>query len=692
MDISAACAPVPATRLNRLNRLARHARLAALACVFGLGAMGALNAYAADNENYGTMGSASSGSDISGPVRLNSSRQAGSEGNNTQSANNNQQYDSRSKTRYVPGEFEIYVNKLLGIDLQLLEEQQKKERLSERTAVQSTSANNTNAANDGNPSPTKRINPDEVIRRLGSDLMLDDSPGSNSGADGPREAPPDYLIGIGDEVQVTMWGSVDADLRLTVDRSGRITIPRVGPVMVAGVRYGDLNDVVRGRAGQVFRNFQVSTSLGKLRTIRIYVTGFTAKPGAYTVSSLATVVTGLIRAGGPSAAGSFRQIELRRNGEVVAKFDAYDLLLKGDKTTDRALQAEDVIHIGPIGAQVAILGSVNKPSIAELKPNETVEDVLAMAGGFSAVADRSRVSVERLSERTDRRVVELQLPQQLQAGISNGDVMRVFSSVNTQLPQYKQYKRVQVEGEVARPGEYVLPPAATLSDAIQAAGGLTPQAFVFGTDFSRESVRLSQQENYDRALRDLETEFTRNTATQRAINADDAAAQAQRAAGSARLIERLRAVRPTGRIVLQLEPEAQVLPSLTVEDGDKLRIPPRPTTVGVFGSVFNAGSYLLNSGASVDDTLRLAGGPTRGADPSSIFVLRANGGVVSARQSSSGWLGFGSNLSSLPALPGDTVFVPEEMNKTTFIQEAKEWTTILYQFGLGAAALKTIRE
>ncbi|OWQ87655.1 hypothetical protein CDN99_18075 [Roseateles aquatilis] len=619
--------------------------------------------------------------DVSGPVRL-QSRSAQEAPNAAQAS----QAEQRAKAaKYVPGEFEIYVNKLLGLDLTdpvTLESLKRAESARDEIGT---------VTQVGAVGKTASVSADNIVRRLGADLMLDDRQARGAEADGPRLAPADYLIGVGDEIQVTAWGSVDADLRLTVDRSGRVTIPRVGPVLVAGVRYGDLNDVVRNRIGQVFKNFQVSTSLGKLRTIRIYVTGFTAKPGAYTVSSLATIVNGLIRAGGPSAAGSFRQIELRRNGRVVATFDAYDLLLKGDKSSDRALQAEDVIHVGPIGPQVAMLGSVNKQSIVELKPGETVDDVLAMAGGFSAVADRSRMSIERLSDRNDRRVVELQLPAQIKTIASNGDVVRVFSSVNAALPQHKQYKRVLVEGEVARPGEYVMPPTSTLADAIQAAGGLTPQAFVFGTDFSRESVRLAQQENYDRALRDLETEFTKNSATARAATADEAAALAQRASGTERLVQRLRAVRPTGRVVLQLESDAKQLPSLTVEDRDHLMIPARPTTVGVFGSVFNAGSFLLKDGSSVDDIVKLAGGPTRGADAASVFVIRANGTVISARQSSSGWLGWGSNMAGLQALPGDTVFVPEEMNKTTFIQEAKDWTQILYQFGLGAAALKTIK-
>ncbi|WP_197507044.1 SLBB domain-containing protein [Mitsuaria sp. 7] len=670
-----ALSPVSTTRAR--HSLHRPVLAALVACLMGTSAF-------AQVMTNGGQTSSDQGNDLSGPVRLNPANR-----NAQDTSQQQQQQAPQSRApKYVPGEFEIYVNKLLGIDLTDPMTLDQLRRSESGLADTSTVAQ----SQMGGAGRTANVSTDNIVRRLGADLMLDDrsSRGQLSEIDGPRQAPADYLIGIGDEIQVTAWGSIDADLRLTVDRAGRVTIPRVGPVLVAGVRYGDLNEVIRARVAQTFKNFQVSTSLGKLRTIRIYVTGFTAKPGAYTVSSLATIVNGLIRAGGPSAAGSFRQIELRRNGQVVANFDAYDLLLKGDKASDRALQAEDVIHIGPIGPQVAVLGSVNRPSIVELKPGETVDDVLAMSGGFSAVADRSRVSIEQLSDRNDRRVRELQLPAQLKTAASNGDVVRVFSSVNAALPLGKQYKRVTVEGEVARPGEYVLPPTSTLQDAIAAAGGLTPQAYVFGTDFSRDSVRQSQQENYDRALRDLETEFTKNSSTQRATTADEAAGNAQRAAGTERLVARLRAVRPTGRVVLQLEPDAQRLPVLTVEDGDRLMVPAKPTTVGVFGSVFNAGSFLLQSSATVDDVMKLAGGPTRGADARGAFVIRANGTVVSARQQNSGWFG-GTSLAGLQALPGDTVFVPEEMNKSTFIQDAKDWTQILANFGLGIAALQTIK-
>ncbi len=233
-----------------------------------------------------------------------------------------------------------------------------------------------------------RLAAPNIIRRLGADLMTDPDR-ANPAVDYSPLVPPDYLLSAGDEIVVSIWGSVDAELRLTVDRSGRITVPRGGSILVSGVRYADLPALITQRLAQVFKNFQVSVSLGQLRGVRVYVTGFVDRPGAYTVNALSSISAALVRAGGPSVAGSFRDIQLRRGGKVVSTLDFYDLLLNGERGNDRLVQAEDVIHIGPVGLQVAVIGSVNRPAIFELKPDETIVDVQRMVGGFSAVADRT---------------------------------------------------------------------------------------------------------------------------------------------------------------------------------------------------------------------------------------------------------------------------------------------------------------
>ncbi len=528
----------------------------------------------------------------------------------------------------------------------------------------------------------------EPIKRFGSELMTADPLDDASSA---SPVPVDYVLKPGDELDIAIWGSVDANLPLQVDRTGRITIPRVGAIQVAGVKLADLEKLVSQRVSRVFKNFQLSVTLGQLRGLRVYITGYVARPGSYVVPSLSTMTQVLMQAGGPSTAGTFRAVQLRRGSQPLGAVDLYDLLLKGDRGADRVVEAGDVIHVGPVGREVALIGSVNRPAIFELLPSETVDDLLQMAGGFSAVADRKRVAVERLDQRSDQRIVQLDLPQGAKSPLSSGDVVRAFSVVETALPVERQNKRVRIEGEVARPGDYVLPARSTIADALKAAGGLTDAAFVYGTEFSRESVRQTQQQNYERAVRDLETELARYNSSLRTTTADEAAGQSARVSATTRLIDRLRAVKPTGRVVLQLPTDTRALPDLVLDDGDRIHVPPRPTSVGVFGSVYNGGSYLYDDGRRIDDFLTLAGGPTRGADVQSMFVIRANGSVVADRADKrSMWSRGPVAVTNAAAEPGDTIFVPEELDKTTFIQHAKDWGLIVSQFGLGVAAILAI--
>lgn len=532
----------------------------------------------------------------------------------------------------------------------------------------------------------QRIANSNEIRRLGADLAL------RAGREPELQdyspvVPADYVVSAGDEVVLTLWGSIDADLRLVVDRNGRIQIPRVGSVLVAGVKYEVLAATIERQVRRVFKNFELSASLGQLRGIRVFVTGFAERPGTYSVSSLASVASVVFKAGGPAPSGSFRQIELRRRGKLVAQVDLYDLIVRGQREADALVQAADVIHIGPVGRQVALIGSVNKPAVFEMKSGETIGDLLQMAGGFNSVADRSRLAVERLDERTDLRIRQVAWPAEQTLTLEPGDVVRAFSAVATVQPVERQNKRVRIEGEVLHPGEFILPPGSSVSDLVRIAGGLTGSAFLYGAEFRRESVRRTQQVNYERALRDVEVELSRHAATGAARTAEEAQAQALQQASNERLVQRLRDIKPDGRVVMQVPMDTKELPDLALEDGDLLSVPTQPATVGVFGSVFNAGSYLYRERRTVDDYLRLAGSPTRGADTRSIFVVRANGSVTSAQQDSS-WFGNGSGaLGAQPVYPGDTLFVPEEASKLTFLQGAKDWTQVLYQFGVGLAAI-----
>jgi protein involved in polysaccharide export with SLBB domain len=597
------------------------------------------------------------------------------------------------RTPYQPNEFERYVQRRANelqnqgrtqeSDLDQSQSQDRERDVAYGTRSSSSSSGSSSNGNSGGSSSNRLVQ----VRRFGANLVTDDS--SYVTQDPLPTVPGDYVVRPGDELRLNIWGSVDADLRLNVDRNGNIAVPKVGTIKVAGLRNADLDEAIGRRVGQTFRNFQVSATLGQVRAIRVFVGGYVQHPGSVTVSGLSSILHTIMRAGGPSSSGSFRDIHLRRAGKEVAVFDLYDLLLKGNRDTDALVQPDDVIFVGPMGTEVAVLGSVNQQAIYELKPGETLADVLAMAGGFNAVADRGRVSLERLADRNSGRVVELPLPARLNDALATGDIVHAFSVIVATLPQGAQNEHVRIEGEVAHPGDYILPPGSRISDALRVAGGMTGAAYPYGTEFSRESVRRQQQINYERALRDLETDMTKSQSSQRVTSSEELASQNATANANLRILNRLREVRPTGRVVLQLPPDATQLPDLALEDGDTVNIPTRASSVGIFGSVFNTGSFVFEPGHTTEQYLALAGGPTRGADKGSMFMLRANGSVISARQGSSFWHASG-DFSDTVVQPGDTIFVPEQVNKSTFVQDAKDWTQILYQFGLGLAGLNAL--
>lgn len=496
-----------------------------------------------------------------------------------------------------------------------------------------------------------------------------------------NSVPPDYAINVGDEILLRTWGSVDSDLRLVVDREGYVNVPRVGRIAVSGAHYADLPSRFRSEIGRYYANFDLSISLGNLRGVTVYVTGFAVRPGAYVVNSLATLLNLLVEAGGPDSGGSMRDIELRRGGALVATFDGYQLLLGGDRSNDVSLRPGDIVNIGPLGPQAAIYGSVNAPGIFELKPGEHVRDVIRFAGGLNTVADSERITVATLRQRATTGVEEAPLSSRSDALLDGGDIYRIYSTADYMVPIARQMRRVRIEGEVARPGDYLVAGTETLPELIERAGGMTAEAFLYGSELVRESVRRTQQANYERALQDMDRDITAR-ASQQANAKEETADQRQQLEAGQRLIAKMRELHPSGRIVLETKPDDLSLPPLTLEDGDRLVIPPRPTTVGVYGSVFNQGSYLFKPTAQLGDYVSLAGGEQRTAYTGGEFVLRANGTTRSNQQ---GWF---NSISSLDAMPGDTVFVPEDLERVTWWQGTKELTTILYQFGLGAAALK----
>lgn len=672
-----------------------------------------------------------------------------------------------------------------------------------------------------------------LLPNFGSQLF--DAPQSYV-PDAGLATPANYILGPGDEVRVQMWGALDVSSSFILDREGQIALPKVGALQLAGVTAANLEPVLKSHLSKVFTNFGLSATLGKLRSVQVYVVGQARQPGTYAVSSLSTLVNVLFVSGGPNANGSMRAIELQRAGKVMTRLDLYNFIAKGDKSADMVVQPGDVIFIPPASRRVAITGAYDQSAIYELSDKgTTVGDLLSLGGGASAIASTRKALLERVypERMPPRQVVDLALDakglaQQLASGdiltllpvspafsnavtlqgvvaeplrfgwfegmrisdlipdrdalitpayyrrknqlalpnsvggksvaavekgeedqlvetrmrstqdqinwdyavvermgkgklvselipfnlglavmqrdvsqniaLQPGDIVTILSHKDIAVPQEKQSRLVRVEGEVSVPGVYQALPGETLPQLIKRVGGLTPQAYVFGTEFSRESVRARQQANLASLVRRLEGDLQGQVQTTVSTSGQDAAAatamlQQQRALLQSQ-ISRLKSLKSNGRLTLELDPSVRALaalPALPLEDGDRVYVPSVPGYIAALGAVNNENAMIYKPGKTVGDVVRAAG-VTDDAETESVFVLRADGSVVSKKDR--GGL-FGGGFDSLAVMPGDTLVVPAKLDRESgyafAVRSLKDWTQIISNLGIGAAAIKTLR-
>jgi polysaccharide biosynthesis/export protein len=311
--------------------------------------------------------------------------------------------------------------------------------------------------------------------------------------------------------------------------------------------------------------------------------------------------------------------------------------------------------------------------------------------------------VERLNDQTlatevipfnlGRAVLQGDAEQNL--ALKPGDVVTVYSQRDLRGPLARQTRLVTVDGEVQSPGVYQLQAGETLRSLIQRAGGTTQQAYLYGLEFSRESTRQQQRQNLASAVSRLEALAATQSARDAANRRDDAQIGNVSSAATQAQLARLRQLQPNGRIALELAPNVAAvgeLPEVPLEHGDRITVPAKPGFVTVAGAVVNSNAFLWRPDRTTGDYLKLAG-VEEAADPKNTFILRADGTVTTAADNRR-W--FSAGLEGMPLQPGDAVIVPNQLDFETFgralVRNLKDWSQILANFGIGAAAIKTLRE
>jgi protein involved in polysaccharide export with SLBB domain len=289
---------------------------------------------------------------------------------------------------------------------------------------------------------------------------------------------PDYIIGPGDRFTLTLWGRIDAQYPLRVDRSGQIVLPDVGALKVWGMKLGQLDDYLHRELSRKYPEFKMSIAMDRLRTIQAFVVGEVSVPGSYTLSSLSTVINALFAAGGPSKNGSLRHVRLLRSADEPVEVDLYDFLLGGDRSEDVRLQDGDTVFVPLIGPVVAVAGNVKRPAIYEMSEPMPLRDVLGLAGGATFAGWLQRVQVERVENHRRRIVVDFDISKsdqtQLRRSVAatvvqDGDIVKVFP-----VPS-REEKVVYLEGHVVRPGKYAWEPGMRLRDILTSYDVLQPQ-------------------------------------------------------------------------------------------------------------------------------------------------------------------------------------------------------------------------
>jgi protein involved in polysaccharide export with SLBB domain len=725
----------------------------------------------------------------------------------------------------------------------------------------------------------------------------------------------EYVVGPEDELRVRIWGQITYSGNLRVDRSGNIYLPQAGSVHVAGLQFSALDQHLRAAVGKMYRNFDLSVDIGRIRSMQIYVTGQARRPGVYTVSSLSSLVNALFASGGPSAQGSLRHILLKRNGKTITDFDLYALLIQGDKSKDVQLLPEDVLYIPAAGSQVAITGSIRTPGIYEMRSGETINDLIEAAGKTTAISSSERISLERVGENHVRQAMEFSFNAEgLAAPLADGDILRInsivptyqktvtlrgnvanpgrfsfksgmhvsdlipdreslvsrdywwkrshlglpvpefesvistigrdpktrestrqgfttsvsqetltaaltkndqqdqstskqdlsasnqdlnatkqgqnassldlitsktdststgqttgsnrslvadpaqasgsggaaktkknevrlsapdinwnyavierldpetlktsllpfdlgklvlnhdasqdltlqpgdtitiFSQADIRVPLDQQTKYVELGGEVAHAGVYSVQPGETLRDLVRRAGGLTQKAYLYGSEFTRESTRVLQQQRIDEYAQSVSMEAQRGTqalaaaSTSTTSSTDVTAAQA----AALEMVARLSKIKATGRIVLQFSPDStgvESVPAISLENGDKFTVPFAPSTVNVVGAVYNQNSFLYLSGKTTNHYLQQAGGANRSADWRRAFVIHADGSVIIRTSVKGLW---GNEFAKLRLNAGDTIVMPEKTLRPTTLREVMNWTQMISQLAISGAVV-----
>lgn len=489
---------------------------------------------------------------------------------------------------------------------------------------------------------------------------------------------PDYIIGPGDNLEVNFYGSAqERKVKVFVNRESKVVLPYIGPINFLGMTYQEAKEHLNKTVEGSLIGTKVDMSIVETRSIGVYVLGEAYKPGRYVMSGLSSVSNALFVSGGVNEQGSLRNIQIKRNNKVISTYDFYDFLLKGSVDSDVVLQDGDVIFIPFIENSVNLGGAFKRPHRYEFIEGESVKDAIYLAGGFnSEVFGTPKLELSSVDSATAKRNISYLDPKTASdISLKNGDVINISSVAGV------DPRTIKLSGEIKNPGEYSIQPGDKILDILNRAGGFSSEAYFQGGVYLRDEVAKSQKLSFERAADELENTIV-DIVTQNSVSVGE-----YTLLPISNLIKKLREEEPLGRMIVDLDTlalKSDPITNFTVQDGDELYIPKRPSSVSIVGEVLNSATVGFNPEYSIYDYIDLAGGLRDSADKNKIFVILPNGKAQLIKK--------GLFSTNKGILPGSTIVISRDSKPFDAIRWTQIITPILADLATSAAAIAAISD
>ena len=479
-----------------------------------------------------------------------------------------------------------------------------------------------------------------------------------------------YTLDFGDVLEIQLIGQKDSTDSYAISRDGSINLPDIGKLNLAGLSLNDASSLIKAKVNSSYIGTTAFISLKNVRDINILIVGNAYNPGIYTLNGNSNMLHALSMAGGVNDIGSYRNISLVRSGEIIDTLDIYEVLVFGKYNFSNGLRSGDSIVVNPRGKVVAFESGVMRPSLYELKENDTFQNLLSFANGYSKDNDYQNIVVKRVLSGKSQ-VINLTL-----------DELNSFNFFDNDAIYIREFKTdtITILGSVMNPGTYKVNRGTSLSEAITFAGGYDSTAYPFGGYLENvkalEVNDISKQRLYDRFITNLITNGS-------SVNQD---------AAIGNLLFQLKETKSTGRIIAEFDLDLiKNNPSLDtiLEDGDKLLIPKNTQQVFIQGEVSNSGAVRYAPNKDIDFYINKSGGYLETADEENIFIIHPNG--ETENMSSSARLSFIFQDSDRKLIyPGSIIYVPQTTNFATSLQLASIWAPIVSSVALSLTSLSVL--